>query len=72
MATGSKKEINLPKSNVLKFVLGNGAWFVVRPSGTEPKMKAYVAVEGSSLKDSEEQLEKFKNEVVNLINTKLN
>lgn len=72
MATGSKKEINLPKSNVLKFVLENGAWFVVRPSGTEPKMKAYVAVEGSSLKDSEEQLEKFKNEVVNLINTKLN
>lgn len=72
MATGSKKEINLPKSNVLKFVLENGAWFVVRPSGTEPKMKAYVAVEGSSLKDSEEQLENFKNEVVNLINAKLN
>lgn len=72
MATGDKKEINLPKSNVLKFVLENGAWFVVRPSGTEPKMKAYVAVEGSSLKDSEDQLEKFKNEVVNLINAKLN
>ena len=31
------------KSNVLKFILENGAWFVIRPSGTEPKMKAYIA-----------------------------
>lgn len=69
---GEKKEINLPKSNVLKFVLENGSWFVVRPSGTEPKMKAYVAVKGDSLNDSEKQLESFKNEVVNLINKKLN
>ncbi|WP_195428397.1 phospho-sugar mutase [Clostridium sp. D46t1_190503_E9] len=72
MVNGEKKEINLPKSNVLKFVLDNGAWFVVRPSGTEPKMKAYVAVKGNSLKDSEELLESFKNEVVALVNSKLN
>ena len=72
MINGDKKEINLPKSNVLKFVLENGAWFVVRPSGTEPKMKAYVAVKGNGLKDSDEQLEGFKNEVVSLINSKLN
>ncbi|WP_195264032.1 phospho-sugar mutase [Clostridium sp. 1001275B_160808_H3] len=71
MVNGEKKEINLPKSNVLKFVLDNGAWFVVRPSGTEPKMKAYVAVKGNSLKDSEELLESFKNEVVALVNSKL-
>ncbi|MDU3523873.1 phospho-sugar mutase [Clostridium sp.] len=72
ISSGDKKEIDLPKSNVLKFVLENGAWFVVRPSGTEPKMKAYVAVKGNSLKDSEEKLESFKNEVVTLINSKLN
>ena len=72
ISSGDKKEIDLPKSNVLKFVLENGAWFVVRPSGTEPKMKAYVAVKGNSLKDSEEKLESFKNEVVSLINSKLN
>ena len=72
ISSGDKKEIDLPKSNVLKFVLENGAWFVVRPSGTEPKMKAYVAVKGNSLKDSKETLESFKNEVVSLINSKLN
>jgi phosphoglucomutase len=72
ISSGDKKEIDLPKSNVLKFVLENGAWFVVRPSGTEPKMKAYVAVKGNSLKDSKEKLESLKNEVVTLINSKLN
>lgn len=69
--TGEKKEINLPKSNVLKFVFDNDFWFVVRPSGTEPKMKAYVAVEGNGLKDSEEKLLGFKEEIVKLINSKL-
>lgn len=72
LINGDKKEITLPKSNVLKFVLENGSWFVVRPSGTEPKMKAYVAVQGNGLKDSEEKLESFKTEVVKLINEKLN
>ncbi|WP_288221321.1 phospho-sugar mutase [uncultured Clostridium sp.] len=72
LINGDKKEINLPKSNVLKFVLENGYWFVVRPSGTEPKMKAYVAVQGNGLKDAEEKLESFKSEVVSLINEKLN
>ncbi|MBQ6820046.1 MAG: phospho-sugar mutase [Clostridium sp.] len=71
LGSGEKSEINLPKSNVLKFVLENGSWFVVRPSGTEPKMKAYVAIEGNGLKDSEEKLENFKKEVVKLINEKL-
>ena len=70
--TGEKKEINLPKSNVLKFVCENDFWFVVRPSGTEPKMKAYVAVEGNGLKDSEEKLLGFKEEIVKIINSKLN
>ncbi|WP_291628200.1 phospho-sugar mutase [Clostridium sp.] len=70
--SGDKKEINLPKSNVLKFVLENGSWFVVRPSGTEPKMKAYIAVQGNGLKDADNKLESFKSEVIKLINEKLN
>lgn len=69
--SGDKKEINLPKSNVLKFVLENGSWFVVRPSGTEPKMKAYIAVQGNGLKDADNKLESFKSEVIKLINEKL-
>lgn len=64
--------INLPKSNVIKYTLDNGSWFVVRPSGTEPKMKAYIAVEGNSLENAEEILNDFKTEVVNHINSKLN
>lgn len=70
--TGDKEEINLPKSNVLKFVLKTGDWFVIRPSGTEPKMKAYVAVKGNSLDNASEKIESFKTQVVELINEKLN
>lgn len=63
--------IDLPKSNVLKFVLEDGSWFVVRPSGTEPKIKIYVSVIGSSIKDSEEKLESFKEKVMKIINEAL-
>ena len=37
---------DLPKSNVLKYFLEDGSWIAVRPSGTEPKLKFYVAVKG--------------------------
>ena len=62
-----EKEIHLPTSNVLKFVLNDGSWFVVRPSGTEPKMKVYLSVVGESLKDADLKLEEFKNIVMSLI-----
>lgn len=45
----SKGIEGLPKSNVLKFFLENDAWFAVRPSGTEPKIKFYFGVKSSSL-----------------------
>ncbi|MDF2883439.1 MAG: phosphomannomutase [Clostridiaceae bacterium] len=63
--------IDLPKSNVLKFILEDGSWFVVRPSGTEPKIKVYISVVGSSIKDSEEKLENFKEKVMKIINVAL-
>ena len=62
-------EINLPKSNVLKYILEDDSWFVVRPSGTEPKMKVYLSVVGESLKDSEEKLINFKKSVMDKINS---
>jgi len=62
-------EINLPKSNVLKYILEDDSWFVVRPSGTEPKMKVYLSVLGESLKDSEEKLINFKKSVMDKINS---
>ena len=61
-------EIKLPKSNVLKYILEDDSWFVVRPSGTEPKMKIYLSVVGKSLDDSEEKLNKFKNVIMKKIN----
>ncbi|MEW8956639.1 phospho-sugar mutase [Clostridium sp.] len=60
--------INLPKSNVLKFILEDESWFVVRPSGTEPKMKVYLSVKGSSSEDSKTRLEEFKESVMKIIN----
>ena len=71
LRAGTESVINLPKSNVLKYILENGSSFVVRPSGTEPKMKIYLAVKGSSLEDADKQLEVFKDKVMNIVNEKL-
>ena len=68
---GNEKEINLPKSNVLKYILENNSWFVVRPSGTEPKMKVYLSTVGKTLEDSNEKIEEFQNKVMEIINNKL-
>ncbi|AUS28920.1 phospho-sugar mutase [Paenibacillus sp. P2(2022)] len=46
----------LPQENVLKFLLEDGSWFCLRPSGTEPKIKVYFAVRGSSLSDAEQRI----------------
>ncbi|MBY0032176.1 MULTISPECIES: phospho-sugar mutase [Bacillus] len=51
-----EEDIDLPKSNVLKYFLEDGSWFCLRPSGTEPKVKFYFAVKGTSLQDSEQRL----------------
>ena len=45
--------IDLPASDVVKFALADGSWFVLRPSGTEPKLKLYVAGESDSLAASQ-------------------
>lgn len=66
--SGAEKEIHLPKSNVLKFLLEDDSWFVVRPSGTEPKMKIYLAVKGTSLKDAEDKMNVFKEKIMAIIN----
>ena len=57
LGTGEKKETGLPQSNVLYFDLENDSWCCARPSGTEPKIKFYMGVKGTSLADAEEKLE---------------
>ena len=52
-ATGAVKPTGLPASNVLYYELEDDAWVCVRPSGTEPKVKFYLGVKGTSLKDAD-------------------
>lgn len=59
--------IELPKSNVLKFILEDNSWFVVRPSGTEPKMKIYIGVCGKNNNESLRKITEFKKAVMSLI-----
>lgn len=68
LLTESKEEaIDLPKSNVLKYFLEDGSWFCLRPSGTEPKVKFYFAVKGSSLEDSEQRLAALSEDVMKTV-----
>ncbi|AIO18802.1 Phosphoglucomutase [Candidatus Izimaplasma bacterium HR1] len=60
-------EIDLPISNVLKFVLEDGSWFVLRPSGTEPKLKIYIGVVGKTLEDSLSKNKEIKEAVLKII-----
>jgi phosphoglucomutase len=58
----SEKEtkLTLPESNVLYYELSDNAWCCVRPSGTEPKIKFYMGVKGSSIEDADQKLEVLK------------
>ena len=49
LSSGKEETINLPKSNVLSYFLEGGAAAIVRPSGTEPKIKVYVTSVGKDL-----------------------
>ena len=57
----------LPKSNVVYYEMEDGTWLCVRPSGTEPKIKFYYGIVGSSLEDAEAKAEEFKNELLKMI-----
>ena len=52
VATGRTEDIKLPKSDVLSYVLDGGAGAIVRPSGTEPKIKIYISSIGSNLDEA--------------------
>ena len=65
--TGEDTSTGLPKSNVLYYDLTNDSWFCVRPSGTEPKIKFYMGVKGTSLEDADKKLEQLENAVRKII-----
>ena len=58
----------LPSSNVLYYDLEDSAWLCVRPSGTEPKIKFYYGVKGTSLADADEKSAKLGKAVMDIVN----
>lgn len=68
METGEVTPTGLPSSNVLYYELENNAWLCVRPSGTEPKIKFYLGVVGTSLEDAEEKSAAFMKGIEDMVN----
>ena len=67
MQTGEISKTGLPKSNVLYYALENDSWCCVRPSGTEPKIKLYMGVKGTSDEDAANKLEELKNAMTAIV-----
>jgi len=67
MATGEMKPTGLPASNVLYYDMDDNAWLCVRPSGTEPKIKFYYGVKGSSLEDADAKSEALEDGLTALV-----
>ncbi len=66
LITGKTSKTGLPASDVLYYELSNDAWCCVRPSGTEPKIKFYIGVKGTSLQDAKRQAKALKREILKL------
>ena len=67
METGEITKTGLPTSNVLYYALEDDAWCCVRPSGTEPKIKLYMGVKGTSNEDATQKLEELKQAMVGIV-----
>lgn len=63
------ENISLPKSNVIKYYLNDNMWFVLRPSGTEPKLKVYYGVVGKTEEEAKAKLQELTDEVLAIVHT---
>ena len=63
VADGTVTALTTPPSDVLKYTLADGSWIAVRPSGTEPKIKFYIAVVGDSNEDSQAKIANIEAEI---------
>ena len=68
LVNDSTKAIALPKSNVLKYTLADGSWFVLRPSGTEPKAKIYIGVIDETIEKADATIEMIREDVLARVN----
>ncbi|CAG9609545.1 phospho-sugar mutase [Pseudoneobacillus rhizosphaerae] len=66
-----QEEILLPKSNVLKYILADGSWVCLRPSGTEPKVKFYFGVNGQNMVDTKQKLADLEQAFMKLVDEKI-
>ncbi|MBP5550619.1 MAG: phospho-sugar mutase [Bacilli bacterium] len=64
---GKESNLTLPVSNVIKFFLKDGSWFVLRPSGTEPKMKVYIACVAPSMDEAKAKVKDIENKVMKIV-----
>lgn len=71
LLTGEERPVELPRSKVLFYRLESGAWFCIRPSGTEPKIKLYFSVSAASAAAAEAKLKSLKEELLQLSGTTL-
>ena len=60
---GKVTTLTTPPSDVLKYTLADDSWFAVRPSGTEPKIKFYIATVGETLSKAEEKIANIEKEI---------
>ncbi|WP_342041529.1 phospho-sugar mutase [Bacillus sp. OTU2372] len=66
-----EESIELPKSNVLKYIFEDGSWVCLRPSGTEPKVKFYFGVNSASLAEGKQKLQTIENDFMELVDKKV-
>lgn len=71
MMTGEVKPTGLPSSNVLYYDLNDDAWLCVRPSGTEPKIKFYYGIKGTSLEDADQKSAELGDKLMEMVNEML-
>lgn len=65
---GKVETIDMPAANVLKYSLADGSWIAIRPSGTEPKIKFYIAAVASSAVEVDKKVAEFEKTIQTLIN----
>lgn len=65
---GTISKLTTPPSNVLKYTLADDSWIAVRPSGTEPKIKFYIATVGNDLADAETKIANIEKEITTFVN----
>jgi phosphoglucomutase len=63
--------IELPKSNVIKYIFADGSWLCLRPSGTEPKVKFYFGVNGQNMDETKQKLAELEQAFMGLVDQKV-